>query len=117
VSQLFENFLKNFGAPPPLPQWCLIASKSVQKKDGYAIRPFKRPPEIPRVARPFGVRLGSYRAMARYEVSLKDDTSVCTPNHNPFFKSFCGVLGGLFSKSPPNVPPLEKYFKKIQKTY
>ena len=24
----------------------------------------------------------------------------------PFIKSFCGVLGGLFSKSPPNVPSI-----------
>ena len=27
----------------------------------------------------------------------------------PFFKSFCGVLGELFSKSSPNVPPRSPY--------
>ena len=84
------------------------------KKNGYKIRPFKRPPEIPRVARPFGVRLrparvilsdASCRAVTRHEASrtakrhrakrrwnlgrdsAQDDAGGCTPNNNyPFSK-------------------------------
>ena len=71
------NYFNGGRQAPALRRNCIAFLAT--KKDGYAIRPFKRPPEIPRVARPFGVRLGSYRAMARYEVSLRMTRAISRP--------------------------------------
>ena len=107
VSQLFENFLRNEGNEMPrrFGGGNMINRRGGSRTARFTNEMSHRFNGPPRTSVPTVVISNCILVRATKSGRRNASHTVDKIKNYPFFKSFCGVLGELFSKSSPNVPP------------